>query len=84
MDVAFHEVIGVVGAIVVVTAYFLNQIGKLSSDRLMFPVLNLVGASGIVWSLFFSFNAGAFLIEASWVVISLIGIARYLINRKRP
>lgn len=83
MDLTLIDIAGILGAILVVGAYFLNQIGRLPSESLIFPVVNMFGSGLIVWSLLYDFNAGAFVIEACWVVISLIGIIRHVIIRRR-
>ena len=83
LDLTPIDIVGILGAILVVGAYFLNQIGRLPSESLIFPIVNMIGSSLIVWSLLYDFNAGAFFIEASWVLISLIGIIRHLINRRK-
>lgn len=41
-----------------------------------YQVLNLLGALFILYSLIFHWNLASFLIEAAWVLISLIGIYR--------
>lgn len=83
LDLTPIDIAGIIGAILVVGAYFLNQIGRLPSESLIFPIVNMIGSSLIVWSLLYDFNAGAFVIEACWVVISLIGIIRHLIIRRK-
>lgn len=83
LDLTPIDIVGILGAILVVGAYFLNQIGRLPSESLIFPVVNMIGAGLIVWSLLYDFNAGAFFIEACWVLISLVGIIRHLINRRK-
>ena len=83
LDLTPIDIVGITGAILVVGAYFLNQVGRLQSESLTFPVVNMIGAGLIVWSLLYDFNAGAFFIEGSWVLISLIGIIRHLIIRRR-
>lgn len=83
MDLTLIDLAGIFGAILVVGAYFLNQIGRLPSESLIFPLVNMIGSGLIVWSLLYDFNAGAFVIEACWVVISLIGIIRHVIIRRR-
>ena len=82
-DLTPIDIAGIIGAILVVGAYFLNQIGRLPSESLIFPIVNMIGSSLIVWSLLYDFNAGAFVIEACWVLISLIGIIRHLIIRRK-
>ena len=83
LDLTPIDIVGITGAILVVGAYFLNQVGRLQSESLTFPVVNMIGAGLIVWSLLYDFNAGAFFIEACWVLISLIGIIRHFINRRK-
>jgi hypothetical protein len=68
--------IGLFGAALIVLAYFLLQTGRLDSLSLSFSIINALGASGILFSLFFEFNLSAFAIESFWLVISLYGIYR--------
>ncbi|GJQ61307.1 MAG: hypothetical protein SCALA702_03600 [Melioribacteraceae bacterium] len=70
----FYDIIGSLGVFFIVLAYFLLQIEKLSSRDLTYSILNLSGASLIIFSLVFEFNFSAFMIEFFWVIISLIGI----------
>jgi len=48
---------------------------------LLYSLLNALGASLIILSLLDNFNLSAFLMEAFWVLISLVGVVRYL---RRP
>ena len=59
LDLTPIDIVGITGAILVVGAYFLNQVGRLQSESLTFPVVNMIGAGLIVWSLLYDFNAGA-------------------------
>lgn len=78
----FADAIGVAGAALVVVAYFLTQMRVLNSDDLVFPVVNLIGAAMILYSLIFAFNLASVLIEGFWIVISLIGIWQHLRRRR--
>ena len=71
------DFIGNVGVVVVMIAYLMLQLNKLSSAGLAYSVLNAIGASLIVVSLLFDFNLSALLMEVLWVLISLVGIYRY-------
>lgn len=75
---SLSDAIGIVGVILLIIAYFLLNTGKLISNCLTYQYLNLVGASFILFSLFFSWNLSAFLIESVWIAISLLGIYRIL------
>jgi len=72
------DLVGITGVVILVIAYLLLQINKLPSSSLTYSFLNLLGASLIIVSLAVDFNLSAFLMEAFWVLISLIGIFRHL------
>lgn len=75
------DIFGLAGVILLVITYLLLQVNKLQSAGLVYSVLNAIGAGLIILSLLANFNLSAFLMEAFWVLISLIGVARYL---RRP
>lgn len=82
MEIAFEDGVGILGAALIVAAYWLLQVGRLDSRSLSFSIVNGLGASGILYSLIFDFNLSAFAIESFWLVISLYGIYRALRLRK--
>jgi hypothetical protein len=71
------DFIGNVGVVVLMIAYLMLQLNKLSSAGLVYSLLNAIGASLIVVSLLYDFNFSALLMEVFWVLISLLGIYRY-------
>ena len=75
---------GFVGVLLIVVAYLLLQLDKLPSSSLSFSLLNAAGSLLIMFSLFYKFNVSAFLIEVFWFLISLIGLSKWLISRRRP
>jgi hypothetical protein len=72
------DIFGIAGVILLVITYLLLQVNKLPSAGLLYSLLNAIGASLIILSLLDNFNLSAFLMEAFWVLISLIGVIRYL------
>lgn len=72
------DIFGIAGVILLVITYLLLQVNKLQSTGLLYSLLNAIGASLIILSLLDNFNLSAFLMEAFWVLISLIGVVRYL------
>ena len=83
MTYSIYDVLGNIGVFLIILTYFLLQIRKLSSESLLYSVLNALGASLIVVSLLFDFNLSAFIVEAFWVIISVIGIGKYYLPRKK-
>jgi hypothetical protein len=75
------DIFGIAGVILLVITYLLLQVNKLQSAGLLYSLLNAIGASLIILSLLDNFNLSAFLMEAFWVLISLVGVLRYL---RRP
>lgn len=83
MDYSLHDVIGNLGAILILASYFLVQIGKMSATGIAYTGLNGLGAAFIMFSLLFDFNMSAFVVEVFWLLISLVGMARIFRNRRR-
>lgn len=72
------DAIGMLGALLIVAAYFLLQTGRLAARSVAFSLVNGLGAAGILFSLVFDFNLAAFVIEFFWLVISGYGFVRAL------
>ena len=77
----YHDIIGSIGVALILLCYFLIQIGKISAENIWYSVLNLIGASMILFSLYYEFNFASVLIEGFWVLISIIGIVRFMMRR---
>ncbi len=84
MPVPFFEIVGILGVVQILTAYFLIQLGKVSTRQLSYQVLNALGAALVLYSLWFRFNLSAFTIELAWLLISVYGIVKVLASRREP
>ena len=81
MRFAWYDIIGSIGVATIILTYVLLQIERIKSDTLLYSILNAVGASLIIFSLFFNFNFSAFIVEFFWVLISAYGIVKYFLKR---
>lgn len=79
----FHDVVGTLGVGLILLCYFFIQTGKISAENPFYSILNMLGAMMILLSLYFEFNFASVLIESFWVLISLIGMYRCLVSKKR-
>jgi hypothetical protein len=81
---SFTDILGNIGIICFLSAYFLLQKGRLPPTGLGYLGLNLAGSILLMVSLVFDWNLPAFLLEAAWALISIYGIYRhiYLPGRK--
>jgi len=82
VDYSWFDLVGNLGVLLMVIAYLLLQLEKLSSSALSYLLLNAVGAMMVMISLMFRFNLSAFLMEAFWLLISLYGLAKPLLSRR--
>ena len=81
MNYGILDLVGNIGVGVLVVTYLLLQIDRLKSNGLAYSLLNMIGATLILISLLVKFNLSAFVIEAFWVLISIVGIIKHLTVR---
>lgn len=77
MSYSWIDFTGNIGVVLILAAYLLLQLDKLSSKQLSYSLLNGVGALLILISLAFDFNLSAFAIEFFWLLISIVGVVNY-------
>jgi len=82
VDYSWFDFVGNVGVLLMVVAYLLLQLEKLSSAAISYLLLNALGAILVMISLVFRFNLSAFLMEAFWLLITLYGLAKPLLARR--
>lgn len=76
MELAWHDLAGGVGVACIVGSYLLLQAERLDPRGVAYSTLNAMGATLVIVSLCFAFNASAFTVEAFWLAISLWGLGR--------
>ncbi|MGE0858803.1 MAG: hypothetical protein AB7I01_00700 [Gammaproteobacteria bacterium] len=76
MNIAWYDLVGTTGVVMILVAYFLAQTERVSSQSLGYSTTNLVGSVLIAISLLYDFNLASFIIEVAWISISLYGIVR--------
>ena len=76
LNLAWYDWVGIAGTLMVLAAFFLLQAGRVSGTGIVYQLLNLFGAGGVLLSLLGTFNVSVFLLEFTWVLISGYGIVR--------
>src|SRR6185369_16776791 len=82
LDYSWFDLLGNIGVLLMVIAYLLLQLEKLSGSATSYLLLNTIGAVLVIISLTFRFNLSAFLMEAFWLLISLYGLMKPLFSRR--
>lgn len=82
MTLAWYDLVGLLGTVLVVGSYFLLQSGRLSGTGLPYQLINIAGSGGILVSLIGGFNLSVALLQCTWIAISVYGIVRGLAARR--
>lgn len=77
------DFIGGVGVILLLLAYVLLQLNRLSADTILYSGLNALGSLLILISLLFSWNLPSAIIETIWCTVSLLGMIRVIMIAHR-
>jgi hypothetical protein len=78
MNLEWYDWAGIAGTLMVLAAFYLLQAGRVSGTGLVYQLLNLFGAGGVLVSLWGKFNVSVFVLELAWMLVSLYGIVRSL------
>lgn len=70
----FVEIIGWLGAFLVLSAYVLLSINKISSNSSMFQILNLLGAIFLIINTYFLEAYPSMFVNVVWVGIAILGM----------
>jgi len=81
MNFAWYDILGTVGVAIIILTYAMLQLGRIRSEQLFYSVLNAVGALLILISLWYSFNFPSVVVEGFWLLISLFGIGKYVMQK---
>ncbi len=76
MNIAWYDLVGTGGVVLILVAYFLLQTERWSGQSLSYSLVNLIGSLMITVSLIYDFNLSSFIIEVAWIAISIYGIVR--------
>jgi paired small multidrug resistance pump len=83
MPFAWYDIIGSIGVGTIILTYILLQTERIRSESLIYSLLNGFGAGLIAFSLLYSFNFAAFVVEVLWVLISIYGVVKYLLKDRK-
>lgn len=76
MNLQWYDWIGILGTLMILGAYALLQARRLHGNGIVYQLLNLFGASGVLVSLWDRFNPSVFVLELAWVLLSAYGIVQ--------
>jgi len=84
MSFFWYDWAGYIGVALVLLAFFLLQERKLQGSGLVYQLMNVLGAIGVMLSLGFgNFNLAAFIMQVAWLLIGSYGIVRGVQRRRK-
>lgn len=76
-----EQLIEVVGALFILSAFVLAQVGRLATTSLVYLVLNFVGSGILAVVAAIDGDTGFLLLEGVWAVVSAFALAKMLLRR---
>lgn len=75
MTFLWHDWAGYIGVLLVLLAFLLLQARKLHGNGIVYQLMNVLGAVGVMLSLLFgSMNWPSFLMQLAWLAIGIFGM----------
>ena len=82
MTFDWATIVGLVGSVLFVGGFaYANAATQI--DKVLFNLINLIGAILLLISLYVHFNLAAFALEVCWGLIALISLIKALVERRR-
>ncbi len=73
--------IGFIGVTILLLAFFLNLIGKIESESLVYLFMNFIGAGIACLASVLLKYVPFIILEASWTLVSAFGLAKYFLKK---
>jgi hypothetical protein len=76
--VDLSQIIGLIGVGITLLAYVLLNLRRINPRQWLYSGLNAFGSLLIMFSLFYAWNLAAWVMELTWLIVSLYGIYQAL------
>ena len=77
MQFSFPDIIGSIGVFILLLAFVLNLLNKISGKSLVYFLMNIVGAGLACYASYLINYIPFIILEGVWTVVSLIALLRY-------
>ncbi|MBA3673752.1 MAG: hypothetical protein H0W75_02145 [Chitinophagaceae bacterium] len=77
MDSSYPDIIGSIGVFILIMAFVLNLLNKISKDSISYILMNIIGAGLACYASYLIQYFPFIILEGVWTLISLIALLRY-------
>lgn len=77
------DIVGNAGVACILGSYLAAQTDRLNPRGDAYLVVNGVGSALVLYSLLYAYNQSAFVIQCAWIAISVVGLARNGMRRRK-
>jgi hypothetical protein len=81
-EVVMEQVVQIAGAVLVLAAFWLAQVGRLDQRSYAYLALNLVGSGALAFLALITAQWGFLLLEGAWAVVSAWGLTSRVAARR--
>ena len=80
MEFSFADMIGSIGVFILLLAFVLNLLNKISRESLAYIFMNIIGAGLACYASYLIDYLPFIILEGVWTFVSLIALLRYKVN----
>jgi len=77
MSLTFSDIIGSIGVLILLIAFVLNLLNKISRESLSYILMNFIGAGLACYASYLINYIPFIILEAVWMLVSLVALVRY-------
>ena len=77
MNIYFSDIIGSIGVFILLLAFVLNLLNKISRDNIFYILMNTVGAALACFASYLIHYIPFIILEAVWTIVSLFALFNY-------
>ena len=81
MNISFSDIIGSVGVSVLLLAFVLNLLNKISRENIIYILMNCIGAALACFASYLIHYIPFIILEAVWTLVSLVALLKLYKNK---
>ena len=81
MNVSFSDIMGSIGVFILLLAFVLNLLNKISKERIIYILMNIIGDGLACFASYLIHYVPFIILEAVWTLVSLIALLQFYKTR---